>query len=184
MSIVFVYTQLNFKTVLFRTIQFSVVQFQCHKQFYLKQFSLTCVRSLHVKTVLFQAIQFLSNIFFGIITVKNSFYTIFIELSSQNLFFRQWVTIEISWEQFFKKSKLLQRNIPYLIIYLPGFCRWSNCKCHTPVLDFGPERGPGKGTMADLGPLIRHLVSTRLPSGGRAAFLSPLSPLYGTRPCV
>ena len=53
-----------------------------------------------------------------------------------------------------------------------------------PVLDFGPERGPGKGTVADLGPLIRHLVSTRLPSGGRAAFLSPLSPLYGTRPCV
>ena len=40
-----------------------------------------------------------------------------------------------------------------------------------PVLDFGPERGPGKGTMADLGPLIRHLVSTRLPSGGRAAFV-------------
>ena len=53
-----------------------------------------------------------------------------------------------------------------------------------PVLDFGPERGPGKGTMVDLEPLIRHLVSTRLPSGGRAAFLSPLSPLYGTRPCV
>ena len=53
-----------------------------------------------------------------------------------------------------------------------------------PVLDFGPERGPGKGTMADLGPLIRHLVSTRLPSGGRAALLSPLYPLYGTRPCV
>ena len=53
-----------------------------------------------------------------------------------------------------------------------------------PVLDFGPERGPGKGTMTDLGPLIRHLVSTRLPSGGRAAFLSPLSPLYGTRPSV
>ena len=53
-----------------------------------------------------------------------------------------------------------------------------------PVLDFGPERGPGKGTMADLVPLIRHLVSTRLPSGGRAAFLSPLSPLDGTRPSV
>ena len=53
-----------------------------------------------------------------------------------------------------------------------------------PVLDFGPERGPGKGTMADLGPLIRHLVSTRLPSGGWAAFLSPLFPMYGTRPCV
>ena len=53
-----------------------------------------------------------------------------------------------------------------------------------PVLDFGPERGPGKGTMADLGPLIRHLVSTRLPSGGRAAFLSPLSPMHGTRPSV
>ena len=53
-----------------------------------------------------------------------------------------------------------------------------------PVLDFGLERGPGKGTMADLGPLIRHLVSTRLPSGGRADFLTPLSPLDGTRPCV
>ena len=53
-----------------------------------------------------------------------------------------------------------------------------------PVLDFGPEHGPGKGTMADLGPLIRHLVSTRLPSGGRAAFLSPLSPMHGTRPSV
>ena len=53
-----------------------------------------------------------------------------------------------------------------------------------PVLDFGPERGTGKGTMANLGPLIRHLVSTRLPSGGRAAFLSPLFPMYGTRPSV
>ena len=53
-----------------------------------------------------------------------------------------------------------------------------------PVLDFGPERGPGKETMADLGPLIRHLVSTRQPSGGRAAFLSPLSPMHGTRPSV
>ena len=50
-----------------------------------------------------------------------------------------------------------------------------------PVLDFGPERGSAKGTMADLGPFIRHLVSTWLPSGGRAA---PLSPLYGTRPSV
>ena len=39
-----------------------------------------------------------------------------------------------------------------------------------PALDFGPERGPGKGTMADLVPLIRHLFSTRLPSGGRAIF--------------
>ena len=28
-----------------------------------------------------------------------------------------------------------------------------------PVLDFGPERGSAKGTMADLGP-FRHLVST------------------------
>ena len=62
--------------------------------------------------------------------------------------------------------------------------RLSSASAPGPVLDFGPERGPGKGTMADLGPLIRHLVSTRLPSGGRAAFLSPLSPLYGTRPCV
>ena len=42
-----------------------------------------------------------------------------------------------------------------------------------PVLDFSPERGSAKGTMADLGP-FRHLVSTRLPSGGRAALLSPL----------
>ncbi len=50
-----------------------------------------------------------------------------------------------------------------------------------PVLDFGPERGSAKGTMADLVPFIRHLVSTRLPSGGRAALLSPLSPMYGTR---
>ena len=66
-----------------------------------------------------------------------------------------------------------QQELGYLLASAPG-----------PVLDFGPERGPGKGTMADLGPLIRHLVSTRLPSGGRAAFWSPLSPLYGTRPCV
>ena len=48
---------------------------------------------------------------------------------------------------------------------------------------FIPYRLP-ECSMADLGPLIRHLVSTRLPSGGRAAVLSPLSPLYGTRPCV
>ena len=61
-----------------------------------------------------------------------------------------------------------------------GYCKQAEAN----VLDFGPGRGPGKGTMAGLGPLIRHLVSTRLPSGGRAAFLSPLSPLYGTRPCV
>ena len=58
------------------------------------------------------------------------------------------------------------------------------CEAPGPVLDFDPERGSAKGTMADLGPLIRHLVSTRLPSDGRAALLSPLSPLYGTRPCV
>ena len=47
-------------------------------------------------------------------------------------------------------------------------------KAHVPepVLDFGPERGSAKGTMADLGP-FRHIVSTRLPSGGRAALLSP-----------
>ena len=42
-----------------------------------------------------------------------------------------------------------------------------------PVLDFGLERGSAKGTMADLGP-FRHLVSTGLPSGGRAALLSSL----------
>ena len=58
------------------------------------------------------------------------------------------------------------------------------CEAPEPVLDFGLEHGPGKGTMADLGPLIRHLVSTRLPSGGQAAFLSPLSPMHGTRPSV
>ena len=51
------------------------------------------------------------------------------------------------------------------------------CEAPEPVLDFGPERGSAKGTMADLGPLIRHLVSTKLPSGRRAAFLSPLSRL-------
>ena len=39
-----------------------------------------------------------------------------------------------------------------------------------PVLDYGPECGSEKGTMADLG----HQVSTRLRSGGRAALLSPL----------
>ena len=50
------------------------------------------------------------------------------------------------------------------------------CEAPEPVLDFGPERGSAKGTMADLGPLIRHLVSTRLPSGGRAALLSLCHP--------
>ena len=65
-------------------------------------------------------------------------------------------------------------------------CSWllAFCEAPEPVLDFGPERGPAKGTMADLGPLIRHLVSTRLPSGRQAVLLSPLSPLYGTRPSV
>ena len=58
------------------------------------------------------------------------------------------------------------------------------CEALEPVLDFGPERGSAKGTMADLGPLIRYLVSTRLPSGRRAALLSPLSPMYGTRPSI
>ena len=58
------------------------------------------------------------------------------------------------------------------------------CEAPGPVMDFGPEHGSAKGTMADLGPLIRHLVSTRLPSGGRAALLSPLSPMCGTRPCI
>ena len=51
--IIFVYTQLKYKTVLFQTIQFSIstlVQFQ--KQVYFKQFSLA------YETVLFQTIQF------------------------------------------------------------------------------------------------------------------------------
>ena len=60
--------------------------------------------------------------------------------------------------------------------YSAGSSLFAFCEAPEPVLDFGPERGSAKGTMADLGPLIRHLVSTRLPPGGRAAFLSPLSP--------
>ena len=81
-------------------------------------------------------------------------------------------------------------NIFYLTSLFVSFervvpsLRERECWRPGPVLDFGPERGPGKGTMADLGPLIRHLVSTRLPSGGRAAFLSRLSPMHGTRPSV
>ena len=44
---VFVYKQLNVKTVLLQTIQFSIsTQFQCQKQFYFKQFSLAYVHSL------------------------------------------------------------------------------------------------------------------------------------------
>ena len=62
----------------------------------------------------------------------------------------------------------------------PRFLRGTS----EPVLDFSPEHGSAKGTMADLGPFIRHLVSTSLPLGGRAALLSPLSPMYGTRPSV
>ena len=41
------------KTVLFQTTQFSI-----YKQFYIKQFILAQVRSLHFKTFLFQATQF------------------------------------------------------------------------------------------------------------------------------
>ena len=41
-----------------------------------------------------------------------------------------------------------------------------------PVLDFGPERGPGKGTMADLGPLIRlPIFKNRTTNGNK---LDPL----------
>ena len=40
-NIVFVYTQLNVKTVLFQTIQFSVSTVSMSKQFYLKLFSST-----------------------------------------------------------------------------------------------------------------------------------------------
>ena len=69
-SIVFVYTQLNVKTVPFQRIQFSVstfamsktvlfqtIQFSIQKQFHFKQFCLAQVCSLNVKTVLFQEIQ-------------------------------------------------------------------------------------------------------------------------------
>ena len=92
--------------------------------------------------------------------------------------------------QYAGNSIIWLSNIPKLEIFLKAESISLNhifipvASAPGPVLDFGPERGPGKGTMADLGPLIRHLVSTRLPSGGRAAFLSPLSPLYRTRPCV
>ena len=55
LSIVFVHTHLNVKTVLFQTIHLSV---KCPKQYQFKQFNFVLVRSLHVKTVLFQAIQF------------------------------------------------------------------------------------------------------------------------------
>ena len=79
-SIVFIYTQLNVKTVLFQTVQFSIntvsmpqtilfqtnpfqtIQFSVStvsmsKSFYFKQFSLAKVLCLNVKTVLFQAIH-------------------------------------------------------------------------------------------------------------------------------
>ena len=68
---VFVYTQLNVKTVQFSIIQFrgstvsmsktfvfQTIQFSIQKQFHFKQFSQAYVRSLNVKTVVSQAIQF------------------------------------------------------------------------------------------------------------------------------
>ena len=59
-------------------------------------------------------------------------------------------------------------------------CVWweaaTNINTKEPVLDFGPERGSSKGAMVDLGP-FRHLVSTRLPSGGRAPFILTLMSL-------
>ena len=69
-NLVFVYTQLNVKTVLLQTIQFTVctisiskrvlfqtIQFSIQKQFHFKHFSLAQGRSLNVKTNQFQAIQ-------------------------------------------------------------------------------------------------------------------------------
>ena len=44
--------------------------------------------------------------------------------------------------------------------YSAGSLLFAFCEAPEPVLEFGPERGSAKGTMADLGPLIRHLVST------------------------
>ena len=85
-----------------------------------------------------------------------------------------WVTLDYGRQLYFTYS---QQNMSATRLL-------AFCEAPEPVLDFGPERGSAKGTMADLGPLIRHLVSTRLPSGGRAALLSPLSPMYGTRPSV
>ena len=51
--IVFVYSQLNVKTVRFQTIQRNI-----KKLLHFKQFSLAWVHSLNLKTVLFQTIQF------------------------------------------------------------------------------------------------------------------------------
>ena len=49
-SMVFVYEQLNFTTVLFQAIQFSIItQFQCQKQFYFKQFNLVKVKFNSIK---------------------------------------------------------------------------------------------------------------------------------------
>ena len=84
MIIIFVYTQLNVKTVLFQIIQFSVntvsmsktvlfqtIEFSIQKQYYFKQFSLAYVRSLNVKIVLFQAVQFSVNPQFSSIWPKD-----------------------------------------------------------------------------------------------------------------
>ena len=41
-----------------KTVPFQIIQFSIQKLFYFKQFSVAKVRSLNVKTVLFQEIQF------------------------------------------------------------------------------------------------------------------------------
>ena len=49
MSIVFVYTQLNVKTVLFQTVQFNIsTKFHCQKQFYFKHFNFVYLHSFSV----------------------------------------------------------------------------------------------------------------------------------------
>ena len=79
----------------------------------------------------------------------------------------QWQTWGlVSSHVWWEAATIIGAHSAFSFLRGPGVC-----------LDFGPEHGPGKGTMADLGPLIRPLVSTRLPSGGRAALLSPFVPL-------
>ena len=46
------------KQFYFKQFRLVSIEFQCQKQFYFKTFSLTLVRSLNIKRVLFQVIQF------------------------------------------------------------------------------------------------------------------------------
>ena len=78
---VFVYSQLNVKTVLFQTIQYSIsTHFKCQKQFYLNN-SVKHEKSFvyiewNVKTVLFQRIQFNISTLLNIKTVNFKQYSL------------------------------------------------------------------------------------------------------------